>query len=137
MIINLVPVNARHHNHRHGHGGISSGGGSSTTSSEKRMRLFGVNMECASSGEDSKGLSLGSAAHVTVGNSLPSSSSLQQRLRMPYEDPLSSSTSKEGTDGGGVSLLVIPRHRILEVDLLGVEHDEESSDLTGMKFLGA
>ncbi|KOM26548.1 hypothetical protein LR48_Vigan292s000500 [Vigna angularis] len=106
MIINLVPVNARHHNHRHGHGGISSGGGSSTTSSEKRMRLFGVNMECASSGEDSKGLSLGSAAHVTVGNSLPSSSSLQQRLRMPYEDPLSSSTRFGDQKGGSDTSLL-------------------------------
>ncbi|XP_047175751.1 B3 domain-containing transcription factor NGA1 [Vigna umbellata] len=106
MIIDSVPVNVGHHNHRHGHGGMSSGGGSSTTSSGKRLRLFGVNMECASSGEDSKGLSLGSAAHVTVGNSLPSSSSLQQRLRMPHEDPLSSSARFGDHKGGsGTSLL--------------------------------
>jgi len=108
MIIDSVPVNVGHHNHRHGHGhgGMSSGGGSSTPSSGKRLRLFGVNMECASSGEDSKGLSLGSAAHVAVGNSVPSSSSLQQRLRMPHEEPLSSSARFGDHKGGtGTSLL--------------------------------
>ncbi|ESW11036.1 hypothetical protein PHAVU_009G260100 [Phaseolus vulgaris] len=107
MIIDSVPVNVGHHNHRHGHGGMASGGGSATTSSGKRLRLFGVNMECASSAEDSRSLSLGSGGHVTVGNSLPSSSSsLQQRLRIPHEDPLSSSARFGDHKGGsGTSLL--------------------------------
>ncbi|CAJ1976050.1 unnamed protein product [Sphenostylis stenocarpa] len=106
MIIDSVPVNVGHHNHRHGHGGMTSGGASAATSGGKRLRLFGVNMECASSAEDSKGLSLGS--HAIVGNSPSSSSSphLQQRLRVPHEDPLSSSARFGDQKGGsGTSLL--------------------------------
>ncbi|TKY61175.1 B3 domain-containing transcription factor NGA1 [Spatholobus suberectus] len=101
MIIDSVPVNVAHHRHGHGHGDIISGAASATTSSGKRLRLFGVNMECASSAEDSKG----SAAHVTVGNSVPSSSSSSlQRLRVPHEDPLSSS-ARFGDHKGGTSVL--------------------------------
>ncbi|KAG5073393.1 hypothetical protein AAZX31_03G241000 [Glycine max] len=93
MIIDSVPVNVAHHNNnRHGNGGITSGG---TNCSGKRLRLFGVNMECASSAEDSKELSSGSAAHVTTAAS--SSSLHHQRLRVPVpvplEDPLSSSAA--------------------------------------------
>ncbi|KAG4929072.1 hypothetical protein JHK85_055558 [Glycine max] len=96
MIIDSVPVSVGHHNNRHGNGGITSGG---ATSSGKRLRLFGVNMECASSAEDSKGLSSGSAAHVTTA----ASSSLHQRLRLPlpHEDPLSSSSARFGDHKGG------------------------------------
>ncbi|RDX62700.1 B3 domain-containing transcription factor NGA1, partial [Mucuna pruriens] len=108
MIIDSVPVNVAHH--RHGNGGMTSAGarGATTTSGGKRLRLFGVNMECASSAEDSKGLSSGSAAHLTVGNSLASSSSSSssslQRLRMSHEDPLSSS-ARFGDHKGGTSVL--------------------------------
>lgn len=109
LIIDSVPVNVAHHCHGFAQGSIvrsGAGGGDANTSSGKRLRLFGVNMECASSAEDSKAFSSGSAAaHVTtvVSNSLlppppPPSSSLQ-RLRMPlppHEDPLSLSAARFG-----------------------------------------
>ncbi|XP_027350624.1 B3 domain-containing transcription factor NGA1-like [Abrus precatorius] len=103
MIIDSVPVA---HHHHHGHGGIMSGaatasGNSNTPTGGKRLRLFGVNMECASSADDSKGLSSASASHVAVPNSSLPSSSLQ-RLRVSHEDPLSSS-ARFGDQRGGTN----------------------------------
>ncbi|KAK7285715.1 hypothetical protein RJT34_20494 [Clitoria ternatea] len=115
MIIDSVPVghhrqHHQHQHHQHGHGGMSTSGvgvgatsGNGSTSGGKRLRLFGVNMECASSAEESKGLSSGnSGAHVTVANSLPSSSSLQ-RLRVSHDDPLSSTSAGFGDQRGGTN----------------------------------
>ncbi|XP_057454948.1 B3 domain-containing protein Os03g0120900-like isoform X3 [Lotus japonicus] len=78
MIIDSVPVGHHHHHHHHQHGG-SAGISSSTSSSNtaaKRLRLFGVNMECASSSS----------------SSLPSPS-LPQNLRVPHEDSTISQSS--------------------------------------------
>lgn len=109
MIIDSVPVS---HHHHHGGGGK---GGSSSSSSPKRLRLFGVNMECGSSSspseEDPKCCSLlssTSVAHVAMANnSLPSSSlpPLHQRLRVPHEDTLSSPSTRFGDQRGEASML--------------------------------
>ncbi|KAK7338168.1 hypothetical protein VNO77_18769 [Canavalia gladiata] len=109
MIIDSVPVA---HHHHHAQGGIIGAASSSSAASGsnnsaapaggKRLRLFGVNMECASSAEDSKGFSSSSAAHVAVSNSLPSSS-LQ---RLTDEDPLSLSPRFGfGDPTGGTSMI--------------------------------
>ena len=98
MIIDSVPVAHHHHNHHvgsSGDSGNSSGNNSSTAG--KRLRLFGVNMECASSTtpEDPKCFTLLSS-HMTMANNSLASSSLPslQRLRVPQnEEPLSSSSS--------------------------------------------
>ncbi|XP_061359234.1 B3 domain-containing transcription factor NGA1-like isoform X2 [Gastrolobium bilobum] len=110
MIIDSVPVGHHHH-----HGALSgaattttttSTSGNSTSTTGKRLRLFGVNMECASSSvEESKCLSSASATHVTMVNSLPSSSLPPlQRSRVPHEDLLSSS-ARFGDQRGGTSVL--------------------------------
>ncbi|XP_019440473.1 PREDICTED: B3 domain-containing protein Os03g0120900-like isoform X3 [Lupinus angustifolius] len=90
MIIDSVPVTHHHHHHHQHqqdphHGGI----GTTTSNAGKTLRLFGVNMECASS-EDSKCLS----SSASMANSLSSSSS---SLRAPYEDHSLSSPSTRGT----------------------------------------
>ncbi|XP_061340903.1 B3 domain-containing transcription factor NGA1 isoform X2 [Gastrolobium bilobum] len=113
MIIDSVPV-AHHHqqHHHHHHHGVKSG---SSSSSSKRLRLFGVNMECASSSsssspsEDPKCCSLlssTSVAHVTMANSLPSSSLPPlQLLRVPHEDTLLSPSTRFGDQRGEASML--------------------------------
>ncbi|KAE9598067.1 hypothetical protein Lal_00003982 [Lupinus albus] len=83
MIIDSVPVTHHHHlQDPHHHGSIGS---TTSNNAGKMLRLFGVNMECASSpDEDSKCLSSSASAplHVmTMANSLSTSS-----LRVPYED---------------------------------------------------
>ncbi|KAI4355331.1 hypothetical protein L6164_004114 [Bauhinia variegata] len=83
MIIDSVPV-SHHHHHQHQHGKSTS----STATTGKRLRLFGVNMECASPAEDPKCclLSSSSVAHVAMTNSLPSSSIPPLHLRVAQED---------------------------------------------------
>ncbi|XP_027334902.1 B3 domain-containing transcription factor NGA1-like isoform X2 [Abrus precatorius] len=106
MIIDSVPV-AHHHHHHHPHHSSSSNSSSASTAA-KRLRLFGVNMECASStSEDPKCFSLlssSSVAHMANSNSLPSSTLLPiQRLR---EDTISpSSSSRFGDRRGEASML--------------------------------
>lgn len=102
MIIDSVPVTVAHHRHGNGNGNITNG--AATSSGGKRLRLFGVNMECASSAEDSKGLSSGSALHLTMGNSVPSSSTTLQQLRVSHEDPVSLS-ARFGDHKRGTSVL--------------------------------
>ncbi|KAK7397488.1 hypothetical protein VNO78_18663 [Psophocarpus tetragonolobus] len=96
IIIDSVPVNVNVA-HRH----AATAAAATATSNGKRLRLFGVNMECASSPEDSKAFS--SSSTTTVGNSSLPSSSLHHRLRVPHahQDPLSSSARFADHKGGG------------------------------------
>ena len=86
MIIDSVPV---------GNHGNSSTSSTTSATTGKRLRLFGVNMECASSPADQDPkcclVSPNSVDNVSMANYLPSSSSLHLRtshedLRIPYED---------------------------------------------------
>ncbi|XP_057439731.1 B3 domain-containing transcription factor NGA1-like isoform X2 [Lotus japonicus] len=93
MIIDSVPVSHHHHHHHHHqHGGNMSAssavaGGANSTAG-KRLRLFGVNMECASS-------SSSAADQEHVSSTMPL---LQRR-----EDPLSlSSSARFGDQRGGM-----------------------------------
>jgi hypothetical protein len=91
MIIDSVPVSHHHHyHHQRQHGGFSSSGNLTTTTTStingaaKRLRLFGVNMECGSS---------------TNHDSIPSSSTSivpsLQHLRLPnHEETLSTSSTR-------------------------------------------
>ncbi|KAL2336297.1 hypothetical protein Fmac_010743 [Flemingia macrophylla] len=89
MIIDSVPV-AHNHHHHHPYHGAKSGSGTTTspTTAGKRLRLFGVNMECASStSEDPKCFSLlSSSSSVAHSPSLPP-------LQLLREDTLSSSAA--------------------------------------------
>ncbi|XP_068478297.1 B3 domain-containing transcription factor NGA1 isoform X1 [Phaseolus vulgaris] len=109
IIIDSVPV-AHHHHHQH-HGGKS---GSSTSTSPstagKRLRLFGVNMECASSTSEHPNcfslLSSSSMAHVTMANSNSPPSSSLPPLQLLREDSLSSpSSARFGDQRGEPSML--------------------------------
>ncbi|WJX92384.1 hypothetical protein P8452_74032 [Trifolium repens] len=100
MIIDSVPVSHHHHyhhqhQHQHQHGGFSSSGNLTTTTTTtststingaaKRLRLFGVNMECGSS---------------TNHDSTPSSSSTSivpslQHLRLPHHEETLSTRFEE------------------------------------------
>ncbi|KAL2345969.1 hypothetical protein Fmac_007254 [Flemingia macrophylla] len=108
LIIDSVPVNIHH---RHAYGMPTTGPAAdaiANTSGGKRLRLFGVNMECASPA-DSKTLSPGSAAHVSNLDPPPPPPSSLQRLRMPlplHEEPLSLSAARFGDHHkGGTSVL--------------------------------
>ncbi|KAH1085431.1 hypothetical protein AAZX31_07G046800 [Glycine max] len=96
MIIDSVPV-AHHLHHQQHHGGKSSGPSSTSTSPStagKRLRLFGVNMECASStSEDPKCFSLLSSSSMANSNSQPP-------LQLLREDTLSSSSARFGDQRG-------------------------------------
>ncbi|KAK7389727.1 hypothetical protein VNO78_25008 [Psophocarpus tetragonolobus] len=110
MIIDSVPV-AHHHHHHHHHGGKICSNTSTNTSTSpstagKRLRLFGVNMECASStSEDPRCFSLlssSSMAHVTMANSnSPPSSSLPPLQLLREDTLLSSSSARFGDQRGG------------------------------------
>nr|KYP75557.1 B3 domain-containing protein Os03g0120900 [Cajanus cajan] len=102
MIIDSVPV--AHNHHHHPYHGAKSGSSASTSPSTagKRLRLFGVNMECASStSEDPKCFSLlSSSSSVAHSPSLPP-------LQLLREDTLSSSSSSArfGDQRGEPSML--------------------------------
>ena len=99
MIIDSVPVaHHHHHHHQHHHHGVVGSSSNSSSTAGKRLRLFGVNMECASSPAED---------HVAMANSLTSSSSLSplQRMRVPHEDPRSSSSARFGDQRGETSVL--------------------------------
>ncbi|CAK8560558.1 unnamed protein product [Lathyrus sativus] len=89
MIIDSVPVSHHYHHQQGGKSGYSSTGNFTSTTTiaststsingaAKRLRLFGVNMECGSSTSDEN-----------LANSVPSSSS---NLRLHHEETLSTST---------------------------------------------
>lgn len=90
MIIDSVPV--AHHHHRGGGAAARPGSNNTTTTTTtgKRLRLFGVNMECASS----------PASSATA---MPNSS--LQRMGLPREDPLSSSARFGDQRGATTSVL--------------------------------
>ncbi|TKY64168.1 B3 domain-containing transcription factor NGA1 [Spatholobus suberectus] len=107
MIIDSVPVAHSHHHHYHG-GKSGSSTSTSPSTAGKRLRLFGVNMECASStSEDPKCFSLlssSSVAHVTMANSNSLPSSSLPPLQLLREDTLSSS-ARFGDQRGEPSML--------------------------------
>ncbi|KAK7349363.1 hypothetical protein VNO77_06677 [Canavalia gladiata] len=113
MIIDSVPVAHHHHHHQQHHGG--KGGSCSNTSSTsastaaKRLRLFGVNMECASSpSEDPKYCSLlssSSVAHVAMANSNSLPSSSLPPLQLLREDTLSPPSARFEDQRGEASML--------------------------------
>ncbi|KAL1350281.1 hypothetical protein HN51_014391 [Arachis hypogaea] len=73
MIIDSVPVAHHHHQQQqHQHGVVpNSSNFDSTNTAGKRLRLFGVNMECASSSSSSPAED---HSHLAMSSSLPSSS---------------------------------------------------------------
>ncbi|KAK4267100.1 hypothetical protein QN277_023933 [Acacia crassicarpa] len=99
MIIDSVPVDHYHSHQSCYHGKNSTTSTNNTTAAGKRLRLFGVNMECASSSSPSV-VEESRCCNVTVmaNPSISSSSSsiipppLHQYLRVPHEDPISSSS---------------------------------------------
>ncbi|XP_054784356.1 B3 domain-containing protein Os03g0120900-like [Prosopis cineraria] len=101
MIIDSVPVDHYHSHQSYYHGKNSNT--TDNTTAGKRLRLFGVNMECASSSSSSSSSSSlaeeSRCCNVTVmANPSISSSSiipppLHQYLRVAHEDPISSSSS--------------------------------------------
>ncbi|KAI9093938.1 hypothetical protein K1719_026936 [Acacia pycnantha] len=100
MIIDSVPVDHYHSHQSYYHGKNSTTTTKNTTTAGKRLRLFGVNMECASSSspsvvEESRCCNVTVMANPSIS---PSSSSiipppLHQYLSVPHEDPISSSSS--------------------------------------------
>ncbi|KAK7294570.1 hypothetical protein RJT34_17459 [Clitoria ternatea] len=107
MIIDSVPIahhnNNQHHHHHHQHVDKSGSSGSSSTAG-KRLRLFGVNMECASSttssSEDPKCFSLLSSSSLAMANS---NSSLPP-LQLLKEDTFSSPSARFGDQKGEASM---------------------------------
>ncbi|XP_028795808.1 B3 domain-containing transcription factor NGA1 isoform X2 [Neltuma alba] len=101
MIIDSVPVDHYHSHHQNYYHGKNSS--ATNTTAGKRLRLFGVNMECASSSSSSSSPSVEESrccnATVMANPSISSSSSiippppLHQYLRLPHADPISSSSS--------------------------------------------
>ncbi|XP_047175175.1 B3 domain-containing transcription factor NGA1-like isoform X2 [Vigna umbellata] len=107
IIIDSVPVAHHHHHHQHHRGGKSGGSSTSTSPSTagKRLRLFGVNMECASSTSEDPNcfslLSSSSMAHATMANSNSPPSSSLPPLQLLREDSLSSPSSARFGDQRG------------------------------------
>ncbi|QCE02471.1 B3 domain-containing transcription factor NGA1-like isoform X1 [Vigna unguiculata] len=104
IIIDSVPVAHHHHHlHHHHHGGSSTSTSPSTAG--KRLRLFGVNMECASSTSEDPNcfslLSSSSMAHATMANSNSPPSSSLPPLQLLREDSLSSPSSARFGDQRG------------------------------------
>ncbi|KAF7813945.1 B3 domain-containing transcription factor NGA1-like isoform X1 [Senna tora] len=97
MIIDSVPVDHYHHlQHHHQHGKSSGSGSSTNATAGKRLRLFGVNMECASSSSSSSAEEA-RCCNVTAMANNSSIPPPQQYLRMPHEDPISLSSSSSSS----------------------------------------